>query len=146
MRTQERTSTAPVAAQRKTLSRLTAVGAAVLAALAVWAAFEPLGGIELRAPAPGGTGRTHDVGPLTVLMPSLLASLAGWGLLAVLERFVRRARTVWTVVAIVVLALSLGGPLSATGISALNQAALAAMHVAVAAALIPLLVRTSDRA
>lgn len=145
MRSQERTSTAPVAAQRKTRSRLTAVGAAVLAALAVWAAFEPLGGVELRAPA-GGAGRTHDVGPLTVLMPSLLASLAGWGLLAVLERFVRRARTVWTVVAVVVLALSLGGPLSATGISALNQAALAAMHVAVAAALIPLLVRTSDRA
>lgn len=145
MRTQERTSTAPVAVERKTRSRLTAVGAAVLAALAVWAAFEPLGGVELRAPA-GGAGRTHDVGPLTVLMPSLLASLAGWGLLAVLERFVRRARTVWTVVAVVVLALSLGGPLSATGISALNQAALAAMHVAVAAALIPLLVRTSDRA
>lgn len=145
MSTEHATSTEASVTRSTARSRLAAVGAAVLAALVVWVAFEPIGGIDLRAPAPGGAGQTHDVGPFTVVLPSLLAALAGWALLAVLEKFVGRARTVWRVIAIAVLAVSLGGPLSATGISTGNQVALATMHVAVAVTLIPLLTRTGER-
>jgi Family of unknown function (DUF6069) len=44
---------------------------------------------------------------------TILAGLAAWGLLAVLERFTPRARAVWIAIALVALALSLAGPLSA---------------------------------
>jgi hypothetical protein len=129
----------------RTRARLVAVAGAVSAALAVWVVVEVIAGVDLRAPAPGGGG-THDVGPLTVVVPSLVAASAGWALLAGLERFTRRARAIWAPVAIVVLVLSLGGPLPATGISTANQVALAAMHVAVAVTLIPLLMRSGERA
>lgn len=127
------------------VARIAAVVAAVLAAVVVWVAFGPIAGVDLRAPAAGTPGQTHDVGLVTVMVPSALASLAGWALLAVLERVTARSRTVWITTAIVVLVLSLGGPLSAAGISTLNQAALASMHLAVAATLIPLLGRTARR-
>jgi hypothetical protein len=66
-------------------------------------------------------------------------------LLGILERFTRRARRVWVGVAIATLLLSFGGPLSGSGTSALNRAVLVLMHVAVGAALIPMLSRTSKR-
>ncbi|WP_405504104.1 DUF6069 family protein [Streptomyces purpurascens] len=51
--------------------------------------------------------QTLDIGAVPVAVVALLASLSGWGLLAVLERFgVRRARAIWTGVAGAVLAVS----------------------------------------
>lgn len=47
--------------------------------------------------------------------------------------------------AVVVLVLSLGGPLSGAGVTLANKLWLALMHVAVGATLIPLLARTSPR-
>lgn len=132
-----------MSSDRRTVARIGAVAAATLAAAVVWVIVEPIGGLDLRAPAPGSPGETHDVGLVAVLLPSFAASVAGWGLLALLERFTARARVAWTVVAVVVLVLSLGGPLPATGITAADQLALASMHLAVAATLIPLLARTS---
>lgn len=146
MRTEDRTDSRIDARSSQVVARLAAVGSAVPAALLVWAAFELIGGVDLRAPAPGGAGETHDVGALTVVLPSLLASLAGWALLAVLEGRIRRARATWTIVALAVLLLSLAGPVTATGITTANQLALASMHLAVAAVLIPLLARTSEPA
>lgn len=123
-------------------ARLIAVVAATVAALVVWVVFVALG-IDLQEPTFGAGQATRDLGAVPVVVASAVASLAGWGLLALLERFTARARAVWTVVAVVVLVLSLGGPLSAAGITTANRIALLLMHLAVGAVLIPLLSRTS---
>lgn len=60
-----------------------------------------------------------------------------------LERFTSHARTVWTTIALITLALSLSGPLSG-GVSTATKMALAGMHLAAAAVLIPMLTRRSS--
>ncbi len=124
-------------------ARLGAVAVAVLAPLAIWGIVEGAFGTDLRAPATA-SGEPSDIGALAVLTASALASLVGWGLLALLERFSGRAHSVWAVVAALVLVLSLGGPLGGTGITAASRIPLVLMHVAVAAVLIPLLYRTAS--
>jgi hypothetical protein len=80
--------------------------------------------------------------PMEVSLPmavfaALGASLAGWGLLAVLERRTGSARRTWTSVAVTVLVLSLV-PLALPIVEATTatKAYLAAMHVVVGATLI----------
>jgi hypothetical protein len=100
----------------------------------VWLVTDPLLGYRLRI-ADGE--RTLDIGAVPVAVVALLASLSGWGLLAVLERSgVRRARAVWTGIAGAVLAVSFL-PLTGDGMDGGTRAALALMHLAVAAVLIP---------
>jgi hypothetical protein len=79
-----------------------------------------------------------------VVIASLLAGLAGWALLVVLERFGRRPRRTWTGIAVVVLALSLGGPLG-NGVHTATTITPAGMHLAVGAVLILALRRTAPR-
>jgi Family of unknown function (DUF6069) len=81
--------------------------------------------------------------PAMVAGGSLVAALAGWALLALLERFTARARTIWTAIALLVALLSLAGPLSILATTEANVLALALMHVVVAAVLIPILAGTS---
>jgi hypothetical protein len=64
-------------------------------------------------------------------------------LLALLEHRNDRGRTVWTAIATVVVVLSLILPLTA-GTTVSTKAALALMHVSVAAVLIPALRRTGS--
>lgn len=136
------TSDPAVPARSRRKARLAAVGLAVLAAVVLWAIAEIVFGIDLQSPAsPGQPG--FDIGPAIVAATAAVASLAGWGLLAVLERVTARARTVWTVAAVVVLLASFGGPLSGTGITAANRAVLALLHLAVGAVLISGLSRTA---
>jgi hypothetical protein len=71
---------------------------------------------------------------------SLLAGLAGWLLVAVLERFVARPRRIWTISAPAVLAASLTGPLS-SGVGAAAVVALLLLHLVVAAVLVAGLMR-----
>src|SRR6266536_3349688 len=73
--------------------RLLAVTGAVGAALGVCAIIELGFGFDLRGPAFGGGNDTSDVGPTQVIIASGVGSLAGWALLAFLERF---APTQWT--------------------------------------------------
>jgi hypothetical protein len=101
-------ATADANARRR--ARLLAVAGATGAALALWAVVTQALGLDLRGPAFGADAEPSDVGPAQVLIGSLLASLAGWGLLAVLERVTARARGPWMLVAVVVLIGSLGGP------------------------------------
>ena len=130
------TGTSPRAAQ------LTVVIGAVAAALALWIVAEPVLGIDLRAPASGNVPNS-DIGPVMVVLASLVSALLGWGLLALLQKFTARARTVWTVIAGVVLAASLFGPLSGEGITGANRVVLLLMHLVVGAVLIIGLRRTS---
>ncbi len=132
----------PGAGASRRRTRLTAVVAVVPATLAVWIAAAVLFEVDLLTPAASGHP-SRPVGPAMVTTVALAASGAGWGLLAILERFVARARTVWTGVAVAVLLASLAGPLSGSGITAANRAILALLHVTVAAVVIPALHRTS---
>lgn len=130
-------------------ARVAAVAAGVAAPLATWTVVEVAFGVDLQAPGFDGSGRSFDIGPQQVVFTAGLASLAGWGLLAVLERLASRARRTWVrrawvVVASAALLASLGGPLSGSGITAGNRAVLAGMHLVVGAVLIPTLSRTSS--
>jgi hypothetical protein len=136
------TDATPDANTRRRARFLTVAGATG-AALALWAVVEVVFGLDLRGPAFAANTEPSHVGPAQVLVVSLLASLAGWGLLAVLERFTSRARGSWALVAAVVLIGSLGGPLSGTGATTGERAALVGLHLVVGAVLIPLLYRTS---
>ena len=123
-------------------ARVIAVGGAVLAALAVWMLAEGVFGVDVRAPASFGRA-SYDIGPPLVAVGSGLTAFAGWGLLAVLEHFVARARAIWTAVASVVLVASFATPLSGSGSTGASRATLLAMHVAVGAVLIPAMRRTA---
>ncbi|ROO85320.1 hypothetical protein EDD29_2863 [Actinocorallia herbida] len=115
---------------------LITVFAAPFAALALWALAVPGAGVSLDVAAHGGP---RPVGPLAIASASIAAGLAGWALLALLERFVPRPRLTWTLTALTVLALSLLSPLSlpSTG----TNTTLTLLHLAVAAVLIPALPR-----
>jgi hypothetical protein len=124
-------------------ARALAVIAAVLAALAIWLVTDPLLGIDLTGPTVPGSEELMSISPAMVAGGSLVAALAGWALLALLERFTARARTIWTAIAVLVGLLSLAGPLSTLGSTEANALALALMHLAVAAVLIPGLAATA---
>ena len=109
--------------------------------MAVWIIAVPLLGLHLGVRF--GNGSPQSVGVDFVVGATLIASLLGWGLLAMLERRSSRARTTWTVLAVAVLLVSLSLPLSA-GTTASTKAVLAVMHVAAAAVLIPGLRRDSQ--
>jgi hypothetical protein len=124
-------------------ARLLVAAAAVLAAEALWALAELGFGLDLRAPATALSPQPADIGPVLVAVGCGAAALAAWGLLALLERLTARARTIWTIVAVVVLVASLGTPLLGSGVTAANRAVLELLHLAVAAVLIPALRRTA---
>jgi hypothetical protein len=114
--------------------RLGVTALAVLAPVLVWLVTDPLLGHRLRIT---DGEQTLDIGAVPVGFVALLASLSGWGLLAVLERFgARRARAIWTGAAVAVLAVSFL-PLTGDGMDGGTRASLALMHLAVAAVLIP---------
>jgi len=134
-------TTSPVRTTRaRRTARVVAVGAAVLAALAVWVIADPVLGADLTVIR---EGVVTEIGGITVLVMATAAALLGWAFLAVLERFTAKARRIWLVTALVVLVLSFVMPFNSGEIDASAQVALLAMHVALGAVLIPLLVRTS---
>jgi hypothetical protein len=123
-------------------TRVLGVGGAIVAAVAVWAIAVSLLGVNLVIRFGSGAPQTIGVG--YVLGATLIASLVGWGLLAMLERRTPRARSIWTVAALVVLLVSLSLPLTA-GTTGASKVVLALMHIAVAAVLIPALRSGSAR-
>jgi hypothetical protein len=119
-------------------NRALGVVGAVLGAVVVWTIAVPLLGAHLFIRF--GTGAAQGIGFDYVIGMSLGASLAGWALLAVLERRSAHGRTIWTRIAVVVALASLSLPFIA-GTTTSTKAALALMHVAVAIVLIPTLRR-----
>jgi hypothetical protein len=117
--------------------RALGVAGATAAALAVWAIAHPLAGVDLGVRM---NGSVEEVTPTPIVIVSVLAGLAGWALLAVLERSARRAKTVWTAIAAVALLLSLAGPLT-SAVTTAATVALLCMHLVVGAILIGTLTR-----
>ena len=129
---------APTNPARLRLTRVLGVAGACAAALAVWTIAVSTLGVQLLVRF--GDGAPQTVGLGLVVGASLVASLLGWAVLALLERRTPRARPIWTVIAIVFLAASVSLPLSA-GTTMSARITLALMHLGAAAVLIPTLRR-----
>ncbi|MBB5114168.1 DUF6069 family protein [Micromonospora echinospora] len=127
-------TTIPTAVTRPTRRRvrLLTVLAATVATLLGWVIAVPLAGVELTARTGSDVQR---VTPVAVAVSTLLAGLAGWALLALLERLTARARTVWTAVAALVLLVSLLGPLGG-GVGRAATLTLVAFHLVAGTVLI----------
>lgn len=76
------------------------------------------------------------IGLPMVLFTATLAGVAGWATLALLERLNWAPQSTWTTLAVLALVASFG-PLIQAELAAQAVVALALMHVAVAAVLIP---------
>jgi hypothetical protein len=120
--------------------RVVAVIATTIAPVLVWAVATVGFGQQLYQPGFGGTA-PQELSIWLVAATAGIAALAGAGVLALVERFSRRPAQVWLVVSTAVLIVSLGAPLSGEGIGTANKLALASMHLAAGAVLIPLLYR-----
>ncbi|MFI6132654.1 DUF6069 family protein [Micromonospora sp. NPDC051141] len=129
-------STGPLAGRRR--ARGVAVAATVAVAAAVWMVATALFRVDLLVRDNDGGTRTVGLG--AVAATSLIASVLGWALLAVLESRVRHARPIWTGAASVLLLLSLAGPLTA-GATTASTVTLALLHLTVGAVLLTLLGR-----
>ena len=126
----------PQLTQNRTQGRTRALSAAggTLAAVAVWIIEVPLIGVDLSVRF--GSGHPQTIGIGQVIGVSLVASLLAWLLLALLDQRTPRARAAWTSAALVALIVSLALPLSAATTTA-AAIGLIAMHLAVAAVVIP---------
>jgi hypothetical protein len=126
------TYTATLPATTSTWARRAAVvGAAVVAAEAVFFVLHTGAGIDLAVR--NGTTVDH-VGPGAVGITAVVAALAGWGLLALLERLTELGRLIWTAIAVAVFVVSLLG--TAGGLTTSAKLGLAVLHLTVAAVVI----------
>lgn len=116
--------------------RLLAVPAATAGALLLWAAAVPLASVDLTVDQ---AGTPLTVGPAMIAFAGLAVGFAAWGLLAALEKLTARAALVWSIIAAVVLAVSLTGPIAATTTAAMLV--LMGMHIVTGGALIAGLLR-----
>src|SRR5579862_8520041 len=113
--------------------RALAVAGAAITAVAIWAVAVPVLGTHLMVRF--GAGAPQSVGVDYVIGASIIGSLAGWALLALLERRTPRALSIWTGIAAVATLISLSLPLVA-GVTSATRITLAAMHVAVGTVII----------
>lgn len=112
---------------------------ATAAGAVLWLLAVPVAGIDLDVAAvPGGPSDDMTVSLASVVVSASAASVLGWILLALLERWTRRGRMIWTWVAAVAAILSIAGPLTMAA-SVAAGVVLAGMHLVTAAVLIPVL-------
>lgn len=130
----------PAQTLNRTVMRGLTVIAAVAAALLVWLIAGPVAGADLSASTGSGV---QEIGAVHVIAVAALMGLAGWALLAVLERRTERAARTWVFVALGVLLVSLLGPLGAETLG--GALTLVALHLVTAAVLIVGLTRSSVR-
>ena len=128
------TTTPPSPTATRLRRGIFAVSGAVLSTTLIWTAAHALG-VEFRVDPHNGQPPGTIGLPFAVAV-TLAAALIGWGVRALLQRITRRASTAWTVLAFIALTASFL-PLLAVGASGTTKAALASMHLAVAAVLIP---------
>ncbi|GAA4609004.1 hypothetical protein BJY16_007118 [Actinoplanes octamycinicus] len=116
---------------RRRTGRLITIAAAIAGALLLWTVSDLWGGLDLTV-RQGGT--LQPVGPAAVAGTALVAGLAAWALLAVLERTVRHPVRTYRIITSILLVLSLAGPLA--GVGAGTRLTLLGMHLTVGLALI----------
>lgn len=138
------TASGPPDAARRRRLRLVGVGASVTSSFVIWVVAVPVLGVELRAPNGPGSTELEPVSVVAVVLMSLLAPLAGWALLAGLEKLTTKAQTIWTTIAVAVLVISYGGPLLGAGVPSDSRITLALMHTAVGLATILTFTRSAS--
>jgi hypothetical protein len=109
--------------------------------MVIWLVHVPIFGGDLPVRA-GST--TTTVGPVAVVVVSLVAGLAAWALLALLERVSTHPRRTWLGVAGAGLLLSFVGPIS-SALTASTAGTLMAMHAVVGVSLMVGLSRRAIR-
>jgi Family of unknown function (DUF6069) len=122
----------PTRTTARRTGRAITVAAGTAGALLLWIVNDPWGGIDL---AVRRGDATQHLGPAAVVVTALIAGLAAWGLLALLERTVRHPAHTFRIIALIVLVLSLSGPLG-SGVGVSSRLVLLGMHLTVGTALI----------
>ncbi|GAA3246117.1 DUF6069 family protein [Dactylosporangium siamense] len=117
---------------------LSIVAAAVLALIVWFIARQVAGDLVVKS-----GGSTQTVGVASVILSVVVVGLLGWGLLALLERITAKGRTIWTVIAVIFLLLSLLAPLG--GLDTGTKVSLALLHLLVGAVIITGFTRTPAR-
>jgi hypothetical protein len=132
------TETAPGGAPASVRRRRRALGivAAVVVTLAVWLVGH-LAGADYWITDSQGSARIDAVVTASV---TVILGLVGWGVLALLERVTRYGTTVWTVLAVAVVVAS-EVPVVLVDATTATHVALAVVHLAVGAVLVPAFVR-----
>jgi predicted permease len=131
----------PVAEPSTAGRRMLVVAAGAVASIAVWVPTGIIGGI---LPTVLLNGNEQVVRLYAIVVSSLVAGLAAWALLALLERKAKRPRRTWLLIATATLAVSLVSPL-ASAIDTETRVVLCAMHLIVGAVLIFGLGRSARR-
>jgi hypothetical protein len=117
-------------------ARAIAVGATIAATGVLYTAARAFG-TDFKLSDPG-KAEAHQLILPEIIVFTLVFALLGWGVLALLERVTRRAKTIWTALAGVVLALSFV-PIAIEQATGDTKVMLALIHLAVAAVLVPVL-------
>ena len=127
-------------------TRLIGLAAAVLLAEVVGLTAQFVFGVHLQAPAGTVAANPVEITPVMIAVASGVGALAGWAVLAFLERRTPHARRYWLPLALAALIGSLAfGPLAGTGVGVPDRTALALMHLTVALAVMAALYRTPAR-
>lgn len=121
------------------LSLLAVIGA-IAVTCAAWAVAHLLAGITLEVRLTPGA-QPEPVGIASVTVASALAGVVALLVVAVLRRRTKRPRRNWLVISLVLLAVSLAGPLSGAQ-TASALVSLVCLHLLAAAVLIPVLWRS----
>jgi len=129
------------------LQRVLGIALAVALAQAIALCAQLVFGIRVLAPAGTVAAEPVEIGPLTIAVACLVASFAGWAVLAGLTRVTQRPKRIWLLLGFVVFLASIVlGPLSGSGVSAADRVTLVVMHLAVASTVISVLYRTAGTA
>ena len=86
------------------------IAAAIAAPLIVWLIAVPVAGVDLTV---GSGAAEMTITPLSIVVVVLNAGLGAWGVIALLERFVKHPGLVFAIIGWTVLALSLLLPITA---------------------------------
>lgn len=134
--------TTPAPRPRGARIALAGMAVAIAAAAGVWLVARYGAGVALRTPAFNTAGRPSTLTIGFVVVVAAVASLAGWGTVTLIGWLARRPRRTWITTGIAATVVSLSAPLSGHGITATERLALVCMHLAVAAAVVPVLAVT----
>jgi peptidoglycan/LPS O-acetylase OafA/YrhL len=114
--------------------RVVAIAVAATATGLAWL-FGRFAHVDYIADTPMGT---RQITLPLIVVATVVAGIAGWGLIALLERYTRSSGRIWIALTIVVLVLSIL-PVFRTTANPATQYTLAALHCVAAAVLIPAL-------
>jgi hypothetical protein len=113
------------------VSRLVVLVVAVLAAVVIWGVAKA-SGVAIESPGYGASSPVQAIELVWIIAVPAIMVLAGWGLLVLLRRLLPTSGSrVWTVIAAVVLLLSLTVPVTGTGVTVGDRVTLLALHIVV---------------